>query len=441
MPAPKDPKNQGHPWSDEELEQLWIELGSTKKVAKATGYSESHCRYRLAEIVKRHPAQPIVDVDRAERIRELILSVPREIDGGGKIKQLGVGLHGMGAKNEFTQEITTQGLDNTKAVYSFSGNSALPLVDRTAPIVIKYPPVRVPCRNTKVYAVIPDAQIGWLKDPETSHLTPIHDPTAMDVAKQIVRAVSPDGLIFIGDWVDWQFLSKWRQFPEYDAANPSIETGTLELAEFCSAAGPTAADHRIMIGSNHADRPELWVIDRNMAAAGIRRGGDTSAWPVFSEQYLLRYDDLNIQFSGHFGSVYWLTERLAFTHAPTKPREFDADVFHGHDHKLKVTPAVIHGAYGKRNIRFIWDSACLCRVDANTDKRRLMGLNVPSNSHRTDWIQGMLLVEVFEGSHAVYPIHIDEGRALYRGTLFEASDASRDLLAKGKPCQPSTKPD
>lgn len=422
--------------TDDELWALYEELGTAAKVAKECGLAPRSIRQRLAKI--RESKGIIVDanIDVAGALEKLVAAVPRDLPGGGQLTEIDTSLWEIGGKDALTQQIVKRGLDKIGAKYRFNSGTVkeFPLVQRSEPIEILYKDAPRILRQTKVIPVISDAQIGWLRHPETLKTSPIHDPTAMDVAKQIITVVTPDGIIFIGDWMDWQFLSRWQQHNEFDVVNPSIKTGTDELGLFCSAAGKGAEDNRVMIGSNHGDRPEKFILEHNRVVLGMRRGGDTSQWPVFSEQYLLHYDDLNLKFSGHFpGGEYYITPDLVCTHAPPKSKEFDASVFHGHDHKLRMTPYVLH-SFGGRKERFVYDTGCMCRTDATTDKARMMVTNVPSNQPRTDWTQGIAVINIVEGKlpiHSVELIHIQNGRALYRGQEFTASKHSRSVLSDG----------
>lgn len=419
--------------SDDEIWAQYELTPNVDRVAERLGVSAIGVRERLAEIrIDRAPVTQ-ESPNAAGALEKLLVSVPPEDpQTGAPVKEIHVKLHEGFYKDEFTQSGVKVPMDGVSAKYVVvNPDPEFPLAQPGPPVSIKYVAAPRILRKTRVIVIPSDAQIGWLRHPETLAVSPIHDPTAMDVCKQIVVAVSPDGIVFIGDWMDWQFLSRWTQHNEFDTVNLSIKTGTEELASFCSAGGKRAADHIFMIGSNHQARPEKFLLENNKAAMRIRRGGDTSQWPVFSEQYLLHYDDLGVKFSGQYpGGEHYITPELVAMHAPPKAKEFDADVFHGHTHHLRMSPYVLHSHAGRKE-RFVWDTGCLCRTDATTDKARMMVTNTPSNQPRTDWIQGCAVINIVEGKfplHSVDLIHIKDGRALYRQQEFRASKESVRLL-------------
>jgi hypothetical protein len=176
-----------------------------------------------------------------------------------------------------------------------------PLVQQAAPTKILYRPAPRILRKTRSAIVLSDAQIGFLRDNETDALEPIHDPAALDVAKQIVAAVAPSELDMIGDWMDWPTFSRWPQHPEMRRTlQVSIDAGHQEMAEFISAAG-RRCKKRVIIGSNHGYRPEKFILEHNLEAVGVKRAmSQPEEWPIFSEPYLLRFDELGVEFSGQY---------------------------------------------------------------------------------------------------------------------------------------------
>jgi hypothetical protein len=296
---------------------------------------------------------------------------------------------------------------------------SFPLIQPATPTSISYNSAPYISRPVSYHAVISDAQIGYIRDQDTGKLEPIHDPAAMDVAKQIVSDIRPVGLEFIGDWMDWPTFSRWQKYPEFwGCVQPSIETGYEELGEFIAAAGAQCTK-RIMIGSNHGQRPEKFLLEYNMDAMGIKRAhARPDSWPVFSEPYLLRYDELGIEFSGQYpGGEYYLLPDLVLTHAPPKKLEFAASVIHGHTHHLTRSTVSQYGSNGRQNY-FVFDTGCLCQLGSTENKRRLSILKVPSDRARNDWAQGISIVSVIGGKsprHAVEQISILDGRAIYQG--------------------------
>jgi hypothetical protein len=312
-------------------------------------------------------------------------------------------------------------------------NIEFPLVQQAAPKIVRFERAPAIVRKTRTVVVLSDAQIGFLRDNDTDQLEPIHDPAAMAVAKQIVAAVQPNELDFIGDWVDWPTFSRWPQHPEMRRTlQQSIDAGHTELAEFISAAGKQCGK-KMMIGSNHGYRPEKFILEHNLEAVGVKRAhAQPEEWPVFSEPYLLRYDELGIEFSGQYpGGAYFLLPDLGLIHAPPKILEYRATMIHGHTHKRTLTPAVQHGHEGQRFTHYLVDVGCMCQLGATSNLRRLMITRVPSDRGRTNWQQGIAVVEIIDAhgsrpaKHAIEQVEIDGGEAIFRGQVYRAKTSRK----------------
>jgi metallophosphoesterase superfamily enzyme len=354
------------------------------------------------------------DPDRISRIEKLLDNANIPLESLGRIENVKLGIWGVHAKDK-DGNIQTSYLDKTQ-ISLIPEAPPFPVVNCAEPKTIQFSPKVVrTLKKTWQAVVVSDTQIGFLQDPETKETSPIHDPQAMAIAKRITLDVAPKELYFIGDWMDWPFLSRWQQHDEFDAVNESIQEGYIQLCEFISAAGPQVTK-KIMIGGNHDIRPEKFLLEHNRKAMRIRRAGDT--WPVFSQQFLLRYDELGIDMPGYYPSgEYYVLSDLLLTHAPPKAAEFQASVIHGHQHKLSITPRVQHTESG-RKVYLTYDIGCLCRVDSTTNPYRLLRTSVPSDQPRTNWQQGLGVVNVVDGKfpvHSVDLIHIQNGKAIYGG--------------------------
>lgn len=410
--------------SDEEILAYFESDPSTKRCAEHFGLARRSMRERLAKLRNSGKLNIEADPGREAKIEQLLSSVPMSGPEGSRLKVVDVKIWGVAAKNN-EGEIVSKGLDGIHAHYKIDGKDTpvFPLIQPATPTAILYNDAPRILRQTRTVPIISDAQIGYLRDADTDELEPTHDPWAMDVAKQIVRDVQPSEVVFIGDWADWPVFSRWQQFPEYDrVVQPSIETAYQELCEFKSAAG-SRCGRITMIGSNHGYRPEKFILEHNKSALYVRQAGQPDSWPVFSEPFLLRYDEIGISFSGQYpGGEYYLLPNLVAMHAPPRSKEFGASVLHGHTHKITRSVSVQH-RYDGRETSFVIDVGCLCQVGSAANRRRMMLTRVPSDRARTDWAQGIAVVNIVEGkfpSHSVDQIHIHQGTALYGGQQYVA---------------------
>lgn len=420
----------------EVLNELAVE-GSVDALSQKHGISVAPIYARINRAKARLGVPAITDrakADQINRIAELLFDKanidPRALHASA-IRSATLKSYGVSAKivNPETglEELKTEGLYSTTVKIDPRLDEPFPLIQPATPTTIKFAtPPRI-LRKVRTVVVLSDAQIGFLQDLDSKAIEPIHDPAAMDVAKQITRDVQPSELVCIGDWMDWSAFSRWPQQPEMRAMTQlAIDQGYLELGEFISAAGKRCAK-RIMIGSNHQIRPERMLKDMNLEATGLRRADSPSEWPVFSEPFMLRYDDLGITFSGQYpGEQYFLLEDLVLVHAPPKRLTYRASVLHGHCHRQTITTAVQHGFDG-RHPYYTVDVGCMCRVDATTNPRRLMRTSVPSDRGLTDWTQGTAVVQILEGKlprHQIDLIAINEGAAIYQGQVYAARETA-----------------
>ena len=358
------------------------------------------------------------DVSRSARIEKLLEKANTPLDAIGKIHGVKLRQWGYAMKGEDGNPIEGV-LDSTEISFTPTAPE-FPLAQPANPNIIKFQEAPRILKQTKSVVVISDTQIGFLQDPETKAIEPIHDPVAMRVAELITASVDPSEVVYIGDWMDWPFLSRWQQHDEFDAVNESIQEAYDWLCKFKAAC--REGTKFTMIGGNHDIRPEKMLLEHNRKAMRIRQAADTSGWPVFSMPFLLRYKELGIDYPGHYpGGEYFLLPDLVFMHAPPKSKEFQASVIHGHTHHIGRHTSVQHTSAGRKTYH-TYDIGCLCQVGSTENRQRLMVTRVPSDRARTDWAQGIAVVNIVPdtGFFAVEQIEIQNGLALYGGELFYA---------------------
>lgn len=360
------------------------------------------------------------DPDQTSRLEKLLEKANVPLNAIGSIGKVKFSQWGYQQKGPDGEPITGV-LDSTE-VHLEPSAPLFPVVNHAKPNIIQFNEAPRILRQTRSVVIISDTQVGFLQDPETKAIEPIHDPIAMRVSNLVAAAVCPDELCFIGDYMDWPFLSRWQQHDEFDAVNESIQEAYDQLCLTIAAAGPQVRK-KIMIGGNHDIRPEKMLLEHNRKAMRVRRAADTSGWPVFSQPYLLRYDELGIHYPGHYpGGEYYLLPKLLLTHAPPKAKEFQASVIHGHTHHITRATSVQHNSCG-RETYFNYDVGCLCQVGSTENRQRLMVTRVPSDRARTDWAQGMAVVNIVgEEFFSVDQISILDGRAIYNGQVFDGRE-------------------
>jgi hypothetical protein len=442
------PRATGNPFTVSDADLIFAHRGTnglTEETAKVTGLSVSQVNRRLRRIrltggtsnrphiFEQDPENPETPnrIDGVRKRAGIPLDAIARITGGTSREW------GAGIKNK-DGEWEEHGLYGTTLKWTVN-TPEFPLIQPAETHHISYIDAPRILRKVHQGIVISDAQIGYLRGVESGLLDTIHDVRAMECGRQIVAAIAPEFMGFIGDWIDFSWVSRWQKRPEFfGIAQPSIQAGYEWKARYVAAAPDSC--RKMEIGSNHQARPDNFILEYNRESSGLTRarlpGDEGPEWPVFSEQFLCHYDKLGIEFSGQYpGGAFFVLPDLALMHAPPKAKEFDASVIHGHTHKLGDSKShVIHGENSRRE-HITWDTGCLCRTDATTDKRRLMPTSVPSNQARTDWLQGVIHFEWIDygGSprHQIHPVHIYDGHALYQGQSFEAPpDYEEGIITK-----------
>lgn len=312
-----------------------------------------------------------------------------------------------------------------------------PVVQSAKPVAIKVPERSRPLlmRGYRTALVEPDPQFGFIRAVDGT-LHPIHDPRAIDVSEQIAESERPHNWINLGDYLDLAEMSTFRQEPGFAmTTQPTIDEGHRHAAVMRSLASDECWVHE----GNHDQRMMNYILDNARAAFGLRRAHPTSNWPVFSLPYLLRFDELKVDYvDGYPATWRYINEGLATTHGTFTGPDFlrkiaeseQVSVIAGHDHSA--------GTYYKtRNTRthkvttFAHSAGTLARTDGFVPGggkyrgRKVDGM--PARSWN-DWQQGITIARYIpgDGPYEIEHIVIDEGVAVHRGQKF----VSKIKLAK-----------
>jgi hypothetical protein len=414
----------------EDILELYIKFKTYAALAEHLKISPgaAKCRVQRAKTaISRLPITESVREDRLNRVAELLQAARIDPSKVSSIRKVRLSSWGMAAKDP-DGNIQTTSLHSTSVdivpegaepeLYTLRPAETGP-IQFLAPVILHS---SAPELAMERGVIISDAQVGFLRDQDNGELEPIHDPEAMDVCLQIIEAIRPDWVICIGDFIDWPTFSRYEQHKEFvETTQPAIDWGHRWLGKVRAIIGPDAKF--IMIGSNHQLRIERMINEKVPGMAGIKRANENPAeWAVCSEPYLLRYNELGIEYSGQFpGGEYWITDNLLAIHAPPKKKEFDGSVIHGHTHHITRTTDVSHKRGGRFN-QYVYDVGCLCRVGSTTNLRRRLRTIVPSDRGRTDWAQGISVVTIPKSTptiHQLDQIHITDGVAIYENRMFK----------------------
>jgi predicted phosphodiesterase len=307
------------------------------------------------------------------------------------------------------------------------------------------PPKKVPALvgGWKTAVILPDPQFGYRMSGDASNpvMDPFHDEAAIDVATQVLAAVSSDTrvdlVVNLGDYLDLPAQSKYEQVSHWQqSTQAAIDAGHLWLAKQ-RATVPKA--QIVLLEGNHDKRLTDTITKFNMASAGLRRASTPpSSWPVMSAPFLLDVDSLDVEWlDGYPARKFWINDHIKCVHgsivrstastASAYSRGDRTSTIFGHIHRIEIHHTTQQDRYGPvRN--FAATPGCLCRVDGAVPSMKgaqtLSG--VPIKSYE-DWQQGLLVLRYRDDSprFVLDAVHIQGGWAMYGGQEFVSWPATK----------------
>ena len=302
-------------------------------------------------------------------------------------------------------------------------------VRQAPPSIIRPVKRNATAKKTRTTVILPDPQIGFRRL-DSGEMIPMHDEDAMLLALQIARDAKPDTIVNLGDFVDLpEWSSKFLVLPEFVlTTQPAIDRGHRFLAEQ-RAIAPEASIK--LLAGNHDDRLGKAIAKNAMAALRLRRAESPNEMPVLSMPYLLRLEELGVEYvsgypagriqiaSGGTGQtpLYAIHgEKLDIAKVAKEERQ---SFIQGHIHRL-AHHCMTYEYAGQPETVVALSPGCLCRVDGA----------VPSTRSSVDdrgmplvrweaWQQGLAVVEEDEdGFYSIETVQIIGGKAFWRGKRY-----------------------
>jgi hypothetical protein len=284
--------------------------------------------------------------------------------------------------------------------------------------VVEPPPVRRA-------VIFPDMQVGyrWVgKNTGKPWLEPFHDRAAIDAGLQLLAAVKPDVVLFLGDDTDFQPLS--TRWPFGDDARGTTNLAINETRwiyhrarEICPSA------HFTKLMGNHEKRWDKFLEERAGELAGLTHADGSR---VLSLRRLLGLDDLAID-SVDYPLPFWLWDRIEIEHGRVVRQGGGAtaaailarrehSVVYGHVHRLELAHRQIETPAGRRRV-LAGSPGCLCRLDG-----------VVPGSDRPDWQQGMGILSLTAGfDEDLQLLGIQRGRLFLGDRVITGRDYAPEL--------------
>jgi len=308
-----------------------------------------------------------------------------------------------------------------------------PVVQPAKPTLIR--PVRSKAKtaDATITVILPDPQIGYRRLSDGT-LIPMHDEKAMNLALQIMRFIRPDKVVNLGDFIDMpEWSSKFLILPEFVmTTQPSIDRAHKFLAQQRALVGETA--EIVLIAGNHDARFSMAVTRNAMAALRLKQANLPKSFPVLSLGFLLRLNELGVTYLGAYPAhkfriakggagqtaLYAIHgDRLDVAKVAKNERQ---SFVQGHIHRIALHTET-YEVGGNREQVVALSPGCLCRVDGfvPSSKSAVTDDGMPVTQYES-WQQGFAVVsETDDGFWSVEMVSITNGRAMYRGRVFESA--------------------
>jgi hypothetical protein len=328
-------------------------------------------------------------------------------------------------------------LNNVRPKQGKDGAPAWPVIQRAEPVSVSidHQPAKL-ARSMNLALKGADTQIGFRRLADGT-LDPFHDESAIDVFVQAATGLQPDKIQILGDFLDLASQGRFAQEASFaQTTQPAIDRGHRLLATL-RAACPHA--EIVIIEGNHDKRMQNFIEANALAAFGLKRANLPESWPVMSLPYLLRLDELNIQYVDAYpAATDWdndTTRNIHGTKANSKgstTAQYIHQIPHlntwaGHTHRVEITYHSVIGPRGEAIESYSANPGCLCRVDgAVPSVNGAIGADGSAARIVENWQQGFGLAYYNETESWPAVYRIINGRAIMGGVELTAAVDSGD---------------
>lgn len=311
------------------------------------------------------------------------------------------------------------------------GEPAWPVIQQAQPVIVNLPtPSPAPKRNYKLALKSADHQIGYRRLDDGT-LDPFHDQRAMDIFTQVCAHYQPDKIQILGDFLDLPSQSRWAQEASFArTTQPALDAAHAWLAQL-RAVAPNA--EMIIIEGNHDKRMQNFVEANALAAFGLKRANMPNSWPTMSIPYLLRLEELNIQYVDAYpAATDWdndTTRNIHGTRANSRgstTAQYIHELPHlntwaGHTHRAEITYHSVMGARGEALRRYSANPGAMCRVDGSVPSvNGAIGADGKPAKIVEQWQQGIGFAYYDETESWPFVYQIIDGRTIVDGKEYTA---------------------
>lgn len=273
-------------------------------------------------------------------------------------------------------------------------------------------------RKKPEHSILPARTEGWVApDPRPRNKAtklvvvfgdmqyPFHDPHLHDIFCQWLRDNQPDEVIGLGDTVDLPEISRHRLDPENTSSTQEcVNVGYKHLRQIRDA---VPNSNITILPGNHDERLRNILLDNADVRPlyGLSRALEEE--PVLAVPYLLRFDELKINYVDPKGSYEhaqinvndklavrhgWIARKGSGASALATLEHLGYSVIVGHTHRQSIVYKTTHDIDGTPTTLTAAEAGCMCRVN----QRPLDGRRWPSYTPLPDWTQGFTTVNIWE---------------------------------------------
>jgi hypothetical protein len=257
------------------------------------------------------------------------------------------------------------------------------------------------------------------------HQLPFANEKLVKLSHSFLQDVSPDGLIYMGDLIDFPNLSKFESNPDFTSTvQQGIDLGYSTLRDLRDSAGLTKKDEMIFIEGNHEVRLRRALINKLPQLFGIKRAdvGEEEK-SVLHLANLMRFNDL--------GWIYWDEPSDVYPHpeyeivkglfarhgnfvrakagmsAMANLDRVDGSIIQGHTHRLAIT----------HHTRWTGQEMNLYSAIETGTMADLKGLGY---SKQPDWQGGFITLVVDRKNNTFHPelVIFNEDKITWRGFIW-----------------------
>lgn len=262
---------------------------------------------------------------------------------------------------------------------------------------------------------IPDIHFGFADVGKGKDLEPLHDLRCVDIYLAVAREFQPAVIVVLGDLLDFAPFSRFLVDPRYRGVTQHAIQHAYAFLAGLRHACPRAKI--VMLEGNHEHRIAKHLAQQAPELVALTRAENAGEpeQPVLSIPYLLRTEDIRVDYHGPYGARFYHNGTL-YTHGEiTGPpatvlakllAEHHRNVVTGHTHHAGILWATEHDEHGPRDYY-----AMMCGTGARRD-------GIVPGSMRPKW-QQTFGFEWFGGQPEI--ISIRDGVCSVAGRLFSAS--------------------